>query len=257
MVNWSGLAARKYNIMQQQADTAAAAQQNMGMVQSQQARLLGVQAGLLPATAGAQARYTNIQADKMDAGRPHWARQEQGQANQIFGLGQSAMAHGGADMQLFDTPAPSDALNPWNAAMFGAGNIGGASVSGGGGMRRGGSAAIEGAVSDPSRASFIRLQDNLPGGFLPRPPGAQILPSIETPGFSRIREDMERRAQPTGTNYKKGIAKVPGKGNGTKDTVPAKLAPGEAVLNKAAAEHMGRGLIEVLNKMGAEKMGMP
>jgi hypothetical protein len=55
---------------------------------------------------------------------------------------------------------------------------------------------------------------------------------------------------------KKGIARVPGKGDGTKDTVKAKLAPGEAVLNKAAADNMGRGLIAALNKMGAKKMGM-
>lgn len=56
--------------------------------------------------------------------------------------------------------------------------------------------------------------------------------------------------------YRKGIARVPGKGNGTKDTVKAKLAPGEAVLNKAAAEHMGRGLITALNALGQQKMGM-
>lgn len=55
---------------------------------------------------------------------------------------------------------------------------------------------------------------------------------------------------------KKGIARVPGKGDGTKDTVKAKLAPGEAVLNKAAADKMGRGLIGALNKMGAKKMGL-
>lgn len=55
---------------------------------------------------------------------------------------------------------------------------------------------------------------------------------------------------------KKGTARVPGKGNGKTDTVPAMLAPGEAVLNKAAADGMGRGLISALNKMGAKKMGL-
>jgi hypothetical protein len=54
----------------------------------------------------------------------------------------------------------------------------------------------------------------------------------------------------------KGTARVPGKGDGTKDTVKAQLAPGEAVLNKAAADGMGRGLINVMNKLGAKKMGM-
>lgn len=60
----------------------------------------------------------------------------------------------------------------------------------------------------------------------------------------------------TDYGFKKGITKVPGKGNGKKDTVKAKLAPGEAVLNKAAADKMGRGLISALNKVGARKMGL-
>lgn len=54
----------------------------------------------------------------------------------------------------------------------------------------------------------------------------------------------------------KGETKVPGKGSGTVDSVPRMLAPGEAVINKAAAEHMGRGLIAALNHMGAKKMGL-
>lgn len=55
---------------------------------------------------------------------------------------------------------------------------------------------------------------------------------------------------------KHGKTKIPGKGDGTKDTVPAMLAPGEAVLNKAAAETVGRKKITQLNKKGALKMGM-
>lgn len=60
----------------------------------------------------------------------------------------------------------------------------------------------------------------------------------------------------TQLGFAKGTAKVPGKGDGTKDTVPAKLAPGEAVLNKAAAQSVGRGLIAALNAAGARKMGL-
>lgn len=56
--------------------------------------------------------------------------------------------------------------------------------------------------------------------------------------------------------FAKGTARVPGKGSGKKDTVPAKLAPGEAVLNKAAADMAGRGAIAKLNAAGARKMGM-
>jgi hypothetical protein len=56
--------------------------------------------------------------------------------------------------------------------------------------------------------------------------------------------------------FAKGTARVPGKGSGKVDTVPAVLAPGEAVLNKAAAEKMGRGTIAKANAAGARKMGM-
>lgn len=58
-------------------------------------------------------------------------------------------------------------------------------------------------------------------------------------------------------HYSRGTARVPGKGLPTKDTVKAKLAPGEAVLNNAAAEMMGRHNIAALNAHGAMAMGMP
>ena len=54
-----------------------------------------------------------------------------------------------------------------------------------------------------------------------------------------------------------GRTRVPGQGSGKVDTVPAMLAPGEAVLNKGAAEHVGRGKIAKLNKIGLKKMGVP
>lgn len=56
--------------------------------------------------------------------------------------------------------------------------------------------------------------------------------------------------------YSEGTTKVPGKGDGTVDKVPAKLAPGEAVLNKGAAEALGRDLIASLNAAGMQAMGM-
>ena len=51
-----------------------------------------------------------------------------------------------------------------------------------------------------------------------------------------------------------GLSKVPGKGNPGVDKVPAVLAPGEAVLNQGAANHMGRGAIAALNALGAHAM---
>lgn len=53
-----------------------------------------------------------------------------------------------------------------------------------------------------------------------------------------------------------GTSRVPGTGSGMLDTVPAMLAPGEAVLNRAASDALGRGLIAALNQRGAAKMGL-
>jgi hypothetical protein len=55
-------------------------------------------------------------------------------------------------------------------------------------------------------------------------------------------------------HYDKGTKRVPGKGSGMVDKVPAMLAPGEAVLNKGAAEHFGRDKIAALNAIGHAKM---
>jgi hypothetical protein len=57
-------------------------------------------------------------------------------------------------------------------------------------------------------------------------------------------------------NYQQGTAAVPGHGTGKVDSVPAMLAPHEAVLNRAAADMVGRGLITMLNEAGAQQMGM-
>lgn len=74
--------------------------------------------------------------------------------------------------------------------------------------------------------------------------------------IARLEQEAKEKAQKNIGGQKRGIAKVPGKGSGHVDTVHAKLAPGEAVLNKAAAEHLGRGVIKALNALGRQKMGM-
>lgn len=55
-----------------------------------------------------------------------------------------------------------------------------------------------------------------------------------------------------------GAAKVPGRGTGKVDTVDAKLAPGEAVVNKGAIKHIpgGRAAIAKANAKGVKDMGM-
>ena len=66
---------------------------------------------------------------------------------------------------------------------------------------------------------------------------------------------MGTRKSLTGTlQASEGATKVPGKGNPGVDKVPAVLAPGEAVLNQGAANHMGRGAIAALNALGAHAM---
>lgn len=60
-----------------------------------------------------------------------------------------------------------------------------------------------------------------------------------------------------GNDFSSGTTNVPGKlapkGQNT-DTTPAMLTPGEAVLNRGAAEHLGRDVIDVLNAIGNIKM---
>lgn len=70
----------------------------------------------------------------------------------------------------------------------------------------------------------------------------------------RIEEELRRQG------FRKGKTKVvdkTGKGSPRKDTVLAKLAEGEAVLNAGAAELLGRDEIEALNQRGLRKMGVP
>ena len=59
------------------------------------------------------------------------------------------------------------------------------------------------------------------------------------------------------SSYRGGTARVPGRGSPKVDKVPAMLAPGEAVLNKPAAEAIGRPKIAAANAMGRQSMGMP
>ena len=76
--------------------------------------------------------------------------------------------------------------------------------------------------------------------------------------LGKMDEGMGKKpaAQPQGQpqHFDRGTQRVPGKGSGMVDKVPAVLAPGEAVLNKGAAEHFGRDNIAALNAIGHAKM---
>jgi len=165
MVNWSGLAAQKYSIMQQNADTAAAQARADIANTEERTRLLGPTSQAAIGLQGAQTR--NLTAQSVGAENLNMVP-----TNDIFrGLLGSGFG-------------VSTSLTPIDAGLT-------------------------------------------------RPLGSS----------SRM-------------GFAKGTARVPGKGSPKKDTVPAMLAPGEAVLNQPAAEGLGRGLIALLNAAGQQKMGM-
>lgn len=92
------------------------------------------------------------------------------------------------------------------------------------------------------------------------PSASSLTPRVSGGGDNSLTKGMSEgtfELDGASRRFSKGTAKVPGHGDGTVDTVDAKLAPGEAVLNKAAAEMLGRGLIDLLNKHGMLQMGMP
>ena len=78
----------------------------------------------------------------------------------------------------------------------------------------------------------------------PAMPGPQIAPPGGQPGLAAMLQAAS------------GANRVPGQGDGRTDTVPAMLAPGEAVLNRGAAENVGRDKIAKANAVGARKMGL-
>lgn len=69
----------------------------------------------------------------------------------------------------------------------------------------------------------------------------------------RIEEELKRQGLRAGTEY---VTDPTGNGSPTEDTVDAKLAEGEAVLNAGAAKIVGREGIAALNERGLKEMGM-
>lgn len=89
------------------------------------------------------------------------------------------------------------------------------------------------------------------------PPGFQMGAEDVPSGYARGAPSVQPNPNyPFGAGYLFGATAVPGQGSGTVDKVPAMLAPHEAVLNRAAADMLGRGLISQLNAAGSRRMGM-
>ena len=104
---------------------------------------------------------------------------------------------------------------------------------------------------------------DVPAQGQPQPPqGQPQFNPVAAPAanwfLGKMDEGMGKKpaAQPRGQpqHYDQGTQRVPGKGSGMVDKVKALLAPGEAVLNKGAAEHFGRDNIAALNAIGHAKM---
>ena len=145
------------------------------------------------------------------------------------------------------SPETYDTLNPTKPAQAPI-----SSVSSGGGFStvgRAGSSAPIGTTSSVAKPAFG-------GGFSAGP--AQIdLSSLSPRQLEGLTPEQRAGATNSGgglPGFSMGTSKVPGKGSPKVDSVKVKLAPGEAVLNAGAAEHMGRDLIDVLNAMGMRKM---
>ena len=73
----------------------------------------------------------------------------------------------------------------------------------------------------------------------------------------RMGTESDIRAKDQGSGeFATGTSRVRAPGDGTVDTTKAKLANGEAVLNRGAAEHLGQPAIQALNAVGMLRMGM-
>ena len=112
----------------------------------------------------------------------------------------------------------------------------------------------EGAQVGPNAESQRNLQSQQ-GGFY----GAQTRSLNDLGGYSKGTPNVpDRPATPAEMHFfhqhllaaKQGATKVPGKGPSTVDTVPAMLAPREAVLNEHAADLIGRDKIAAANAIG-------
>lgn len=143
------------------------------------------------------------------------------------------------------------------------------------------------SVLDPPDAAWRKLRPGTGAGGL-SPPGfsrgttsvpslkkgkgmpgyAQGTPSVPGPGqtvttgswegpvvsaptpTSTLAQQAGIKRVPRPQTYSKGATKVPGKGSSKVDTVPAMLAPKEAVLNEHAADLIGRDNITAANAAG-------
>ena len=217
---------RKYNILQQNANAQS-------LDAAARANLANAQAGSIPATTAA-----NVEESK--------AR------GSLYGKqGQEATARSG----LYGAQAESEAVrNAWypNEAAArialdrSSSNLNNSNALAGPYNYSAGSLdpAVVGAAYSKSQAQFN-------GGVAP-----MTYPGGGAPSSMTVNSGAGMITQDDDNSYRRGTARVPGRGPSNVDSVKAKLAPKEAVLNAPAADMMGRGLIAHANALGMARMGM-
>ena len=218
------LVQQKYNIAQQDANARTT------QVQSQ-ASLDAVRAGLMPQQINNEGMLQRAQAGHLDA-----------QTGTVAPLAQASIGASRAQTGLFgaqtglvgsQTAVNNLALQPMSQPLMDAlaaahaGRMGSGAQLPGQPMQTPPTTVVGGAPQQqPQQRSIL---DRNPDG---------------TPKYGALR------------GYASGTSDVPGPGNGAQDSVPAELAPHEAVLNQGATAHLGPQLIDVLNALGAHKMAM-
>lgn len=279
----AGLVGRKYDIAQQQADAA-------NRISWAQSGLLGAQTTAYPMEAAARA-YAARGAGAAGFGQgnlsnanalavPGLAASEEGlrgaQSTDLLGrlgLGQQLQAwqlapnpdvNAAVNQRTFGDPGIIQGASP-TVAPGGAGwDLGVPGGAGGGSTQKsvldtaggsGGGYGSSGQITTGFAPAASRVPNPYAGSDQGREPSWMNLNKITTLNPTAEDPNVIGGAQKK-PGFDTGTSSVPGNGPSTVDSVDAKLAPGEAVLNAAAAEHLGRSTIDFLNAIGAQKMGL-
>ena len=225
------LVQQKYNIAQQDANARTT------QVQSQ-ASLDAVRAGLMPQQTNNEGMLQRAQAGHLDA-----------QTGMVAPLAQASIGASRAQTGLFGAQASHLDAQTGMVAPLGQASIDTSRAQTG---LLGAQTGLAGAQSGLTGAQTdLARQDSSPAGQSAKELAGNLwsLNNTANPFTGYFGRGAVK-------GYASGTSDVPGPGNGAQDSVPAELAPHEAVLNQGATAHLGPQLIDVLNALGAHKMAM-
>lgn len=212
---------RKYDIQQSEATARA------GLYGAQSQGILGS----LPtenAVRAAQANETNQRAATIAPLAQSTIAQGQAQIGEA-GARSRLIGSQATGQDISNSPVSESVLRALHSSFLGNGLFGG-----GGGVGFSGANTQSSVLSQPT------------------------LPSTPSSGVTQIPPTAGDQTGENPYGFSAGTAKVPGKGSSKVDTVPAMLAPREAVLNEHAADLIGRDKIAAANAIGnAVGKGMP